>query len=41
MWEVNKDAMSGKAGVWAHVSCRKDKVDVFPQPELIDMLKSL
>lgn len=41
MWDVNKDAMSGKAGVWAHVSCRKDKVDVFPQPELIDMLKSL
>ena len=41
MWEVNKDAMSGKPGVWTHVSVRKDKVDCFCQPELIAMLKSL
>lgn len=41
MWDVNKDAMGGVSGVWAHVSVRKDKVDVYPDPDLIEMLKSL
>lgn len=41
MWDVNKDALNGKAGVWAHVSYRPDKSDCHPQPELIKMLKSL
>lgn len=41
MWDVSKNALSGKPGIWAHVSYRKDKNDVFPQPELINMLKSL
>jgi len=26
---------------WTHTNVRKDKVDLFPQPELIDMLLSL
>ena len=28
-------------GLWTHTNVRKDKVDLFPQPELIDMLLSL
>jgi len=41
MWDINDKALSGKAGVWTHVSFRKDKSDCHPQPELIAMLKSL
>lgn len=41
MWDLSKNAMSGKPGVWTHVSYREDKSDCFPQQELIDMLKSL
>jgi len=41
MWDVSKDALSGVNGVWTHVSYRSDKSDCFPQPELIEMLKSL
>ena len=28
-------------GLWTHTNVRKDKVDLFPQPELIDMLLSI
>lgn len=43
MWDVSKNALGGKKGVWSHVSYRKpiDKQDCFPQPELISMLKTL
>lgn len=41
MWDVSTDALTGKAGVWSHVSFRQDKSDCHPQPELIEMLKSL
>ncbi len=41
MWDVSPRALSGKTGVWTHVSFRKDKSDCHPQPELIQMLKSL
>lgn len=41
MWDVNADALSGKPGIWSHTSVRIDKSDLHPQPELIDMLKSL
>lgn len=41
IWEVNKDALSGKPGLYTHVSVRPDKSDVFPQSELIKMLLSL
>lgn len=41
-FEYNDDAYSGKIkGMWTHTNTRKDKVDMFPQPELIDMLLSL
>jgi len=41
MWDVSKRALSGEKGIWSHCSVRPDKSDVSPQPELIDMLKSL
>jgi N-acetyl-anhydromuramyl-L-alanine amidase AmpD len=41
MWDVSNKALEGTPGVWAHVSFRKDKADVHPQPELIEMLKKI
>jgi hypothetical protein len=41
IWDVTKRALSGQNGVYTHCSVRKDKVDTFPQPELIESLKSL
>lgn len=41
MWDVSKDALMGKPGVWSHTSYRPDKSDIFPQPELIQMLQGL
>lgn len=41
-FEFNEDAYYGKVkGMWSHTNVRKDKTDVFPQPELLDMLLSL
>lgn len=28
-------------GIWSHTTVRKDKVDIFPQPDLVDLVKSL
>jgi N-acetyl-anhydromuramyl-L-alanine amidase AmpD len=42
MWGVSADALSGKEGLWTHTSYRETgKWDCHPQPELIEMLKSL
>jgi len=41
-FEFNDDAYYGKVkGLWTHTNTRKDKVDMFPQQELMDMLVSL
>lgn len=41
-FEFNEDAYYGKIkGLWTHTNTRKDKVDMFPQQELMDMLVSL
>lgn len=41
-FEFNEDAYYGRIkGMWSHTNVRKDKVDMFPQKELIDMLLSL
>ena len=41
-FEFNADAYYGKVkGVWTHANTRKDKFDMFPQQELLDMLVSL
>tara|TARA_R110000772_G_scaffold148902_7_gene259546 strand:+ start:3991 stop:4830 length:840 start_codon:yes stop_codon:yes gene_type:complete len=41
IFDLNEDALKGVPGVYTHCSVRPDKTDVFPQPELIQMLKSL
>lgn len=41
-FEFNEDAYYGKVkGMWTHTNTRKDKTDLFPQAELIDMLLSI
>lgn len=41
MWDVSTRALRGYWGIWTHTSFRPDKNDCHPQPELINMLKSL
>lgn len=41
MWDISKNALSGKSGIWSHTSYRLDKSDIHPQNDLIDMLKTL
>lgn len=41
MWDINIDALDGEPGIYTHVSYRSDKVDMSPQPKLLEMLKSL
>jgi len=41
MFNISEKALSGKSGIWSHTSFRTDKSDIHPQPELIEMLKSL
>lgn len=41
VFEVNENALSGEPGVYTHCSVRYDKIDVYPHPKLIEMLKSL
>ena len=41
-FEFNEDAYYGRVkGMWTHTNTRKDKFDMFPQPELLDMLVGL
>ena len=41
-FEFNEDAYYGKVkGIWTHTNTRKDKFDMFPQQEMLDMLMSL
>lgn len=41
MFTVNAKALKGENGVYTHNSYRKDKVDIYPCPRMIEMLKSL
>lgn len=41
MFDVTKEALLGTPGIWSHTSVRSDKSDIMPQPEFIQMLKSL
>lgn len=41
IFDICPDALQGTNGIYSHVSCRPDKNDCHPQPELIDVLKSL
>ena len=41
-FEFNPDAYYGRVkGMWTHTNTRKDKFDMFPQPELLEMLINL
>ena len=41
-FEFNDQAFYGKVkGMWTHTNTRRDKSDMFPQQELLDMLLSL
>lgn len=39
-WAFNKDYLPNKlpAGIWSHTTVRKDKLDIFPQPSLIEAI---
>lgn len=41
IFEVNARALRGATGVFTHNSVRYDKVDIYPHPKMIEMLKSL
>jgi len=41
IWDVTPRALKGEPGVYTHNSVRYDKVDMYPHPKLIQMLKSL
>lgn len=41
IWNITPRALRGDAGVFTHNSVRTDKVDVYPHPKLIEMLKTL
>lgn len=40
-FELSYDALNGAAGIWTHTNYRGDKIDCAPQPQLMDMLRSL
>jgi hypothetical protein len=39
--EFNNNALDGYPGIWSHTNVRIDKSDVFPHPDLLDLLKNL
>ena len=41
IFDINQRALRGESGLFTHCSFRSDKSDVYPQPELIQMLSSL
>lgn len=41
IWDVCPRALSGASGIFTHNSVRYDKVDIYPHPKMIEMLKSL
>lgn len=41
IFDLNSNALKGIGGLWSHNSFRKDKTDIYPQPEMIEMLKGL
>lgn len=41
MWAVLPDALRGYCGIFTHCSYRADKLDCHPQPQLINVLKTI
>ncbi|WP_425236070.1 peptidoglycan-binding protein [Ulvibacterium sp.] len=40
-FEIDNDALNGCPGIWNHCNVRSDKIDCFPQTELLAMLNGL
>jgi N-acetyl-anhydromuramyl-L-alanine amidase AmpD len=40
-FQLNRDALAGKPGLWTHTNVRGDKFDCSPQDALMEMIKSL
>lgn len=40
-WEISKRALRGENGTFTHNSVRPDKIDIYPCPRMIKMLKKL
>lgn len=40
-FKVSLNALKGENGLYTHNSVRKDKIDIYPCPRMIEMLKSL
>ena len=40
-FEINQNALNGFPGIWSHSNVRLDKTDIFPQREMLEMLRSL
>lgn len=38
-FELNQAAQKGVPGLWSHTNVRADKTDVYPHPQLIDLIK--
>jgi N-acetyl-anhydromuramyl-L-alanine amidase AmpD len=41
MFTVNTKALKGENGLYSHNSYRKDKIDIYPCPRMIEILKTL
>ena len=41
IWDITPRALKGEPGVYTHNSVRTDKVDIYPCPRMIAMLKTL
>jgi len=41
IWGLTPRAFKGEKGVFTHNSVRRDKVDVYPHPKLVEMLKEI
>lgn len=40
-FEINLAAVQGKPGLWSHSSVRSDKFDMYPSPQLIELIRKL
>jgi hypothetical protein len=41
IWDICPRALAGEKGVFTHNSVRRDKIDIYPHPKMIEMLKSI
>ncbi len=39
-FEFKNEALKGASGIWSHTSVRKDKTDMYPHPQLVQMINN-